>query len=224
MRTTFDKHNEQIVAHRVAVDLVFIGESITEFWDLQVYFRTSGGLLVNRGASGDITPIMLRRFQADVIQLSPRYVHIMGGTNNTWRLAATEPGERMSPDRIFQSIVADVTSMVRLAKNSGIFPIVGSNLPIGPNVPCFDFGFLAYCPNHTSGLRSEVIAASNLALRRMAETEGAIYADYHTALAGPDGRTLRPEFSDDSLHPNVNGYDVMATVLRQSLAAKGIRI
>ncbi|MBW5448851.1 G-D-S-L family lipolytic protein [Cohnella sp. CFH 77786] len=223
-RMPYDGYNEQILFHHIPVYFDFIGESITQFWDLQVYFGSSGKFVINRGITGDITPNMLRRFPADVLQLKPRYVHILGGTNNTWRLDAVERQQRRTPDQIGHEIVRDITSMVRLSKSHGITPIVGSNLPTGSNIPCFHFEPLIYCPNNSTAIRNELLAASNGILKQMAERERAIYIDYHAHMVGPDGMTLRPELADDSLHPNVLGYNIMAEVLRTSLSGYGIVI
>ena len=208
----------------IAVDFVFIGESITQFWDLQVYFGSSNKFIINRGISGDITPIMLRRFPADVIQLKPKYVHILGGTNNTWRLDAVDMRERRTPEQINYEILSNITSMVQLSKSNGIMPIVGSNLPIGRDIPCFPFEPLIRCPNSSTDVRNELLAFSNQALKHMTDYEGVIYVDYHAYLVGPDAKTLRSELSDDSLHPNVLGYNLMADVLCKTLSNKGIII
>lgn len=224
LRTAYDGYNEQILFHHIAVDFVFIGESITQFWDLQVYFGSSSKFIINRGISGDITPIMLRRFPADVIQLKPKYVHILGGTNNTWRLDAVDMRERRTPEHINHEILSNITSMVRLSKSCGIIPIVGSNLPTGRDIPCFAFEPLIRCPNNSTGVRNELLAYSNRVLKHMTDYEGVIYVDYHANLVGPDGKTLRSELSDDSLHPNVLGYNIMADVLCKTLSEKGIII
>lgn len=167
---------------------------------------------------------MLRRFPADVIQLKPKYVHILGGTNNTWRLDAVEMIQRRTPEQIYYEILRDITMMVQLSKNNGIMPIVGSNIPTGRNIPCFHFEPIIQCPKCSTDIRNELLAASNNALKKMAEYEKAIYIDYYTHLVGPDGKTLRPELADDSLHPNVLGYNIMADVLRNSLSVYGIFI
>ncbi|MDQ0115674.1 GDSL-type esterase/lipase family protein [Paenibacillus harenae] len=224
LRSVYDGYNEQLLSHPIAVDFDFIGESITQYWDLQVYFRSAGKFIINRGIAGDVTPTMLRRFPADVIQLKPKYVHILGGTNNTWRLDAVEGDQRRTPGQIYDDILKDFTMMVRLARSNGIMPIVGSSLPSGRNIPCFHFEPIIQCPNCSSDTRNELLAASNIALKKMTDYEGAIYIDYHAQLVGPDGKTLRPELADDSLHPNVLGYNIMAAVLRRSLLKYGIVI
>ena len=61
--------------------VVMIGDSITEGWIAAdpTVFRDG---VVDRGISGETTGQMLVRFRQDVIELKPRAVHIMGGTND----------------------------------------------------------------------------------------------------------------------------------------------
>ncbi|KRE53661.1 hypothetical protein ASG81_02565 [Paenibacillus sp. Soil522] len=167
---------------------------------------------------------MLRRFPADVIQLKPKYAHILGGTNNTWKLDAVEMNQRRTSEQIYYDILRDFTMMVQLSKENGIMPIVDSCLPTGRNIPCFNFRVLTGYPNYSTGTRNELLAASNNALKKMAVYENAVYIDYHAYLVGADGKTLRPELADDSLHPNVLGYNIMADVLCNSLSQYGIVI
>jgi hypothetical protein len=68
------------------VDAVFLGDSITEGWLSKApAFFTSGR--VCRGIAGQTTPQMLLRFRQDVIDLKPRIVHIMAGTNDMTEIA-----------------------------------------------------------------------------------------------------------------------------------------
>lgn len=225
MRPVYDRHNEQIVYNRVPVSIVFIGESITQFWDLHAYFRGgigTNGLIANRGISRDITPHMVRRFAADVIQLKPKFVHIMGGTNNTWRLDAVDPWETRSPEHIYAETLSDIAMMVRASKSHGIIPMIGSNLPTGKGIPCFPSQPLLYCRDNSTELRNELLVQINHGLRQLAAEEQILYFDYHSRMTERDGKTLRRELSDDGLHPNVPGYNIMADVLRRTLADAGI--
>lgn len=65
------------------MDIVFIGDSITEGWDVRREFGDLGNT-VNRGISGDVIDIIEKRFAADVLQLKPRVAVINGGVNNTF--------------------------------------------------------------------------------------------------------------------------------------------
>jgi acyl-CoA thioesterase-1 len=59
--------------HRV----VFMGDSITDFWRMDEYF--AGQPYINRGISGQTTPQMLVRMYADVIDLKPAAMIVLAG-------------------------------------------------------------------------------------------------------------------------------------------------
>jgi hypothetical protein len=60
--------------------VVFFGDSITDNWHLEQYFP--GKPYLNRGVGGQTTPQMLVRFRQDVIELHPKIVVILAGTND----------------------------------------------------------------------------------------------------------------------------------------------
>src|SRR5215475_12807990 len=60
--------------------VVFFGDSITDIWKLADSFP--GKPYVNRGIGGQTTPQMLVRFRDDVIDLHPKVVVILAGTND----------------------------------------------------------------------------------------------------------------------------------------------
>lgn len=61
--------------------VVFMGDSITDFWRLDEYF--SGSPYVNRGIGGQTPPQMLVRMYPDVIDLRPAAMIVLAGTNDT---------------------------------------------------------------------------------------------------------------------------------------------
>lgn len=209
-RGIFDSHNEQLIGQLAPIAAVFAGDSITEGWALDAFFRSEYGLIVNRGISGDITPYLRRRFEADVLQLAPRLLVILIGINNTWDLDLwAEPALIRTPDQIEEQIVADVQDMVERALAKQMAVALCSILPT-------DMWAL------TSNLeRSELVVRSNKRLREIAERHGAIFVDYHMPMAQEDGLTLRPGLADDGLHPNVVGYRLMADVLLAALNGAG---
>ena len=71
-RGEFDFGNESLVLQEMRPDFVFIGDSITHLWELQAFFGSTGKVLINRGIGGDISTYVLKRFEADVIQLQPK--------------------------------------------------------------------------------------------------------------------------------------------------------
>lgn len=82
-RDEFDADNERLLMAEEALDIVFIGDSITEGWDVRQAFADLGKA-VNRGISGDVIDIIEKRFAADVLQLKPKVAVINGGVNNTF--------------------------------------------------------------------------------------------------------------------------------------------
>jgi lysophospholipase L1-like esterase len=62
--------------------IVFMGDSITDFWGRRYGKFFPGKPYINRGISGQITPQMLLRFRQDVIALKPKVAVILGGTND----------------------------------------------------------------------------------------------------------------------------------------------
>ncbi|MFY0542565.1 SGNH/GDSL hydrolase family protein [Brevibacillus sp. H7] len=211
-RNEFDYHNEAILHHRVPVDFVFFGDSITHWWDLQTYFGRTGKFIVNRGIGGDTTEFARKRFAADVLQLKPKHLVMKIGINNTWALDEWRVEDRKTADQIYQEIVQDTEAMLHASMGQGISTILCSLLPT-----CMD----RYAQNHARNL---LVVKTNEALKQLAEETGAIYVDYHSRMVETDGVTLRAELADDGLHPHVLGYNIMAEVLRQELCRHGIEI
>jgi len=211
-RGVFDMHNEALLARGVPVDAVFIGDSITDMWALDAYFQgaSTRGSVVNRGIGGDRTPFVRRRFASDVLQLRPRLAVVKIGVNNTWDLDIWwDPSLIRAPGDIKDEIVGDVTAMVREARAAGVSVALCSILPT--DVPF----------NGNTAVRNGLIARANDRLRDLARAEDAVYVDYHRYLVSGDGLTLRAGLADDGLHPHSVGYDIMAGVLLDTLAASG---
>ena len=97
--------------------VVFLGDSITDAWRLNEYYGSDRDF-VNRGISGQITGEMLGRMQADVIDLKPRLVLLLAGTNDIAR------GVPLHAIENNLSMIAD------LATAHHIEPMFASVLPI----------------------------------------------------------------------------------------------
>ena len=99
---------------------VFMGDSITDNWAKKdMDFFTSNNF-VGRGISGQTTSHMLVRFRRDVVDLNPKYVVIMAGTNDI----ALNNGEISH-----ENILGNIISMCEIAKANKIKPILCSVLP-----------------------------------------------------------------------------------------------
>ncbi len=181
--------------------VVFMGDSITQGWNLQKYFP--GKPYINRGISGQTTPQMLVRFRQDVINLRPKVVVILGGTND---LAGNT-----GPMTLEES-EGDLMSMAQLAEANGIRVVLCSVLP--------SVGFWW----HPGPDPAPKIAALNTWIKAYAAEKRYVYVDYYSAMkdaAGGLPRTL----SKDGVHPLPAGFAVMARLaeagIEKALKRKG---
>jgi lysophospholipase L1-like esterase len=175
------------------VRVVFMGDSITEFW-AQANPKLFTGGFVNRGIGGQLTWQMLVRFRQDVIDLHPRVVHILGGTNDLVGLAgATTLAE----------VESNIKTMIELAQAHGIAVVLGALPPMGP-------------PWDPPSRKAEVLAL-NAWLAETARHDGLGFADYYAVLSDSTG-ALNTQLSIDSLHPNRFGFEEMEALMRFALS------
>ncbi|MDF8333627.1 SGNH/GDSL hydrolase family protein [Novosphingobium cyanobacteriorum] len=175
--------------------VVFMGDSITEFWITRAPGIFAQGA-VDRGISGQTTPQMLVRFMQDVIALKPRVVHIMAGTNDVaGNTGPTSPTE----------YAANIRAMVELAQGNGIAVVIGSILPMRA---------FPWKPGMTPAPQ---VIALNAWLKDYARSRGTVYADYHSAMADADGG-MKPGLAADGVHPDAAGYAIMEPIARAAIA------
>lgn len=186
--------------------VVFMGDSITDSWDDPKY----GGFFpgkpyVDRGISGQTTPQMLIRFRPDVIALQPKVVVILAGTNDI----AGNTGPMTLP-----AIEDCLTSMFDLAHANGIRVVFASLLPISDYEKNKDGQPIIRSKQRPP----EQITALNAWMKKFAAAHGQIYLDYFSAMADDKG-FLKEELSEDGLHPNQKGYDIMAPLAEQAIVS-----
>jgi lysophospholipase L1-like esterase len=170
--------------------VVFLGDSITDYWKLADYFP--GKPYINRGIDGQTTPQMLVRFRQDVIDLHPKVLVVLAGTNDI--AGVTGPARN-------EDIEANYASMAELARLRNIRVVFASVLPVHNYTPEAKESF-ALRPR-------ERILALNRWLREYCAKNGTVYLDYFSALVDEKG-LLKKELADDGLHPNAAGYKIMS--------------
>lgn len=176
--------------------IVFMGNSITEFWKTIHPDFFLGKSYINRGIGGQTTSQMLLRFRADVINLHPKVIVFLGGTNdiagNTGNVTLD-----MIEDNIF--------SMIELARANDIRVVLCSVLPV------FDY---PWSPGREP---AEKIIELNKALRFYAETHDITFVDFHTPMKD-ERNGLRIELGEDGVHPNVSGYLIMEPLVEEAIS------
>jgi lysophospholipase L1-like esterase len=170
--------------------VIFYGDSITDAWKLDTYFPDKG--YINRGIGGQTTPQMLIRFRQDVIDLSPKVVVILAGTNDI--AGNTGP-------MTVEQIEANYASMAELARAHSIRVVFSSVTPVHNYTPRSQNMFLTRAP--------EKILALNQWLRSYCEQNNLIYVDYFNAMTDSHGM-MQQNLAADGLHPNDAGYKIMA--------------
>ena len=176
--------------------IVFMGNSITESWSNLYPEFFSGKSYINRGISGQTTAQMLVRFRADVIDLQPKAVVILAGTNDI--------AGNTGPVTI-KMIAANIKSMAELARINKILVIISSVLPV------YDYSW-------KPGLEPVAkISRLNEIIKNYATKHGHTYLDYYTAMVN-DQKWLKKEYTYDGVHPNKSGYKIMATLAEQAIA------
>ncbi len=179
--------------------VVFFGDSITDIWKLADYFP--GKAYVNRGIGGQTTPQMLVRFRQDVIDLHPKVVIILAGTNDI--------AGNTGPMRL-EDIEANYASFAELARLHHIKVIYSSVLPVHNYTPQSRDLFAQRSPKKVLALNKWLQAYC------AAASNGCTYLDYFSSMV--DGKGLmKKDLADDGLHPNAAGFKVMAPLAEAAI-------
>jgi len=177
--------------------VVFMGNSITEGWMQANPSFFEAKPYVNRGIGGQTTPQMLLRFRQDVIELNPKIVVILAGTNDV--------AENTGPVTLEQ-IRDNMLSMVELAKANDILPIVCSVLP------AYDY---PWRPGKAPNIK---IPKLNGMLKAMCQEQNVPYLDYFSAMAD-DRNGLPKALTTDEVHLTKKGYAIMEELVEKAIEA-----
>lgn len=175
--------------------IVFMGNSITEDWkSLSPNFFLDNNY-VNRGIGGETSTQMLLRFRSDVINLKPSAVVILAGINDI----AENQGPISIPD-----IARNIFFMSQLASENNIKVILCSVLP------AYDFPW-------RPGLnpKDKVISLNDL-IQKHAQEKSFEYVDYFSSMVD-ERKGLIKEYGNDEVHPNLEGYRVMESIIKKSI-------
>lgn len=196
----FNRYAEANAALNSNPDVVFMGNSITDFWPAKSpEFWADNAGFVGRGISGQTTCEMLVRFRQDVINLHPRVVVILAGINDI---------ARNNGKISLVNVLGNLKSMTELARAHGI------KVALCSVVPCSRFPWRpeikpAMLVKHLNGMIAQYVAG-------LASDE-VVYVDYYTPMANAEGG-LDADLADDGCHPTPKGYAIMERVVLEAFA------
>lgn len=181
--------NEEYALHN---QTVLLGDSITDFFNWYELFydfsKASGQAVYNRGISGDTTNRLLERLDENVLNINPKNIILLIGTNDIGR------GLPLSMS------VENVSRIIEMAKQK-----------------CPDVNFIlqAVYPINR-GMRdkfekrsNEKIELMNKEFIKLSEKYGCVWLDITDKLKDETGN-LKKEYTYDGLHLNVNAYKIVA--------------
>jgi lysophospholipase L1-like esterase len=177
----------------VSAQVVFLGDSIFDYWGSRqgTWFSYPGW--INRGIGGQTTHQLLLRERHDALDLHPKAIVLEGGSNDM-RLG-------FSPEEIRDNIL----SMGELAESHGIRVFVVEMTPV------------CDCIRQLTGLRTvaRIRQLNNLLAAICTEKHWELLR-FNAPLADANG-LMRAEMTVDGVHPNAAGYALLAPIVKRSL-------
>ena len=189
----FERNIDRVKNKRV--DLIFDGDSITDFWEgkgKEVWTKNYASLNpADFGISGDRTQHLLWRLDhGQVDGLHPKMVVLMIGTNNLGSNTEAQIAEAIA-DIVhdYQKHLPDAVILLQ-----AIFP--RGEKPTDSN--------------------RQKIKTINDMIAKLGDGNKVIYVDFGDKFLEPDG-TLSKEVMPDSLHPSAKGYEIWADAIRPQI-------
>lgn len=173
--------------------VVFLGNSIFETWGKHRPDFFKDHKYINRGISGQTTYNFLCRFQSDVINMKPKVLVLLGGTNDI-----AENTCAYDEDCTFNNI----KSMVELAKAHKMKVILCSV------VPSASFPWRKEITD-----APEKIKRLNQRLVTLAQQENITYLDFFSVLVDSDGISQKKDLTFDGVHPTPQGFLKMEEIV-----------
>ncbi len=185
------------LAQKGDIDLLFDGDSITDFWQnagKPVFDKYFGGMKVaNFAVSGDTTQGVLWGLKNGEGQgFSPKAIMLMIGTNNATQ-GSTGP-------EIAEGVGAIVMEMRKDFPNAKILLLAIFPRGAGP----------------TDANRLKNIEANKI-IAKLHDNKNVFYLDIGDKFLQPDGSIAR-EIMGDALHPTAAGYEIWAAAVKDKLA------
>lgn len=198
----YNRKNSCVFYNDSKTDICFFGDSITEGWELSVYFQNCG-ITRNRGIGGETLAQGRRRFYWHCVQLQPKACVFMEGINDVSLFVQENPSANEDKVRDFlKRMKEDYEDIILQAKQANIELVLCSVLPLG-----------------VADLRNELVVKINQIIQDLCQSNMLVYVDYYSALSDNSGLLLDVT-NGDLVHPLGKGYNIMAGVLKECFLDK----
>ncbi|HTD98870.1 MAG TPA: GDSL-type esterase/lipase family protein [Mucilaginibacter sp.] len=175
--------------------VIFMGNSITEFWKYNDSAFFASRNYINRGISGQTTPQMLVRFREDVVNLKPAVVVILAGINDI--------AENTGPSKL-EFTFGNIVSMAQLARTANIKVVISSVLPAN------------HFPWRPAIIPTEKVIRLNQMLKDYCLKNNVVYLDYYSAMVDSE-KGLPKNLANDGVHPTLEGYKIMEPMVEKAI-------
>lgn len=193
----YQKENDSLGApNKGEKRVVFLGSSIFEFWKQKDPQYFNNGSYLDRGISGQISPQLLIRFRQDVINLKPKAVIILAGSNDL----AGNKGHVSN-----ETVMNNIKSMAELARKNRIKVILCKYLPI------YEYPW----NKNLKGVADQIISLNN-EIVSYAKANRFVILDYWSPLVD-ERNGQKAAYTTDGVHPNLAGYKVMEKVTEEAI-------
>ncbi len=188
------RENYRVLNEEYALEnqTVLLGDSITDFFNWYELFydfsKKSGQAVYNRGISGDTTDRLLERLQENVLNINPKNIVLLIGTNDIGR------GLPLSMS------VENVSKIIEESKKvcSDVNFILQAVYPINRGMR-----------DNFEKRSNEKIDLMNKEFVKLSEKYNCVWLDITDKLKDETGN-LKKEYTYDGLHLNINAYKVVA--------------
>ena len=195
--TTFNYHKVKVVTkikevEKVPDNYLFLGDSITDFYDLDKYYPDMP--TVNSGVGGNTTEDILKSMKERAYQYNPSKVFLLIGTNDIQHKTSNED--------LIDNIEKIIEGIKENRPKAEIY--LESIYPV-------NYGIL---PKLVGIRKNEEIKKINDELKKYCKKNNCTYVDMYDLLTDDDGNFSK-DYTDDGLHPNDDGYEVITKELKK---------
>ncbi|MBQ7308160.1 MAG: hypothetical protein IJW82_06515 [Clostridia bacterium] len=167
-------------------DVVFIGDSLTDDYDLKKYYPEIS--VLNRGISGDRTKGLLDRMKVSVYDVNPKVVVVLIGGNDI--LA------KLNLDKSLKNYENIINGIKTNLPNTKI--IIQSFYPIGEDWTHFN----------------QTMIDTNVKVKALAQKYDCTFVDMYTPLLDNSTRELNTHYTIEGVHLNQTGYETVTYILK----------